>query len=306
MELQWLRDLARLADTGNFSRAAELNNISQSAFSRRIKALEDWVGTCLVDRSHQPATLTDAGEQILEAGKQAISRLEVARDQVRTALAQPDRYMVTFAAQHSIGWRFFPSWLQALERAFGPIVSRLRADDLPNCINDLRKSEVDFVISYESTFAKGIDDRTAFESLTIGKDRIVPVCKPNPDGTPMFCIDDRSREMLPYLRFGDKAPIGWHIEPVLKQRNLVPRLVKMYENSMGGALRIRARDGLGVAWLPKSLVEPDLASGLLTFAGDQSWAIDVDICLHKKRNNDNILIRKIWTFLRQREGIELT
>ena len=49
--LQWFKDLGRLALTGNFSQAAHLNNISQSAFSRRIKALEEWVGTPLVDRS---------------------------------------------------------------------------------------------------------------------------------------------------------------------------------------------------------------------------------------------------------------
>ncbi len=38
MDIQWFKDLGSLADTGNFSQAAVLNNISQSAFSRRIRA----------------------------------------------------------------------------------------------------------------------------------------------------------------------------------------------------------------------------------------------------------------------------
>ena len=54
-----------------------------------------------------------------------------------------DKYVVTFGAQHSIGWRFYPAWLQSLEEAFGPILSRLRADDLPNCMRDLKEGNVD-------------------------------------------------------------------------------------------------------------------------------------------------------------------
>lgn len=305
MDTQWIKDLASLAKTGNFSHAAQLNNISQSAFSRRIKAFEAWVGTALVDRSNHPVVLTDAGAQMLEAGNQALSRLETERVQIRESMAQPDKYVVTFAAQHSIGWRFYPTWLQAFEEAFGPIISRLRADDLPNCVSDLSRGEVDFVISYESEHAQGVERKPEFVSLVIGRDRLIPVCKPDAAGNPMFNIDDRSNSPVPFLRFGPSAPIGWHVEPILKKRNLNAKLNLVYENSMGGALRVRARDGLGVAWLPQTLVEPDMESKLLTWAGGPEWAIDVDIRLHRLKRNHNMMIRKIWTFLQLREGVPL-
>lgn len=305
MDVQWFRDLGSLARTGNFSRAAELNNVSQSAFSRRIRALEDWVGAPLVDRSSHPVRLTEAGRQMLEAGEQALSRIETEREQVRESLAQPDRYVVTFAAQHSIGWRFFPRWMQAFEQAFGPIISRLRADDLPNCVADLTRGEVDFVISYESEHARGVGPAPEFQSLVIGTDLLIPVCKANTAGEPMFRIDEESRLPIPFLRFGPTAPIGWHIEPMLAARALGGRLSTVYENSMGGALRIRARDGLGVAWLPLSLVEPDIEAGLMTWAGGADWAIDVEVRVHRLKRNDNKLIRKIWTFLALREGVPL-
>ncbi len=51
MDLNWLRDFECLGRTLNFTRAAEERNITQSAFSRRIKALESWVGLPLVDRA---------------------------------------------------------------------------------------------------------------------------------------------------------------------------------------------------------------------------------------------------------------
>ena len=67
MNIAWFRDLGNLAQTGNFSQAARLGNISQPAFSRRIQALEAWVGAGLVDRSRHPVKLTVAGQQMLEA-----------------------------------------------------------------------------------------------------------------------------------------------------------------------------------------------------------------------------------------------
>ena len=43
MELIWLEDYLALAETLNFSKAAEARHVTQPAFSRRIRALEDWV-----------------------------------------------------------------------------------------------------------------------------------------------------------------------------------------------------------------------------------------------------------------------
>ena len=305
MDILWFNDLANLARTGNFSQAAVLGNVSQPAFSRRIKALEDWVGTALVDRSHHPVKLTDFGQQMLEAGTQALARIEAEREHIRESLAQPDKYVITFAAQHSIGWRFYPSWLQAFEEAYGSILSRLRADNLPDCIDDLKDGLADFVISYRSRYAPGVPEIDSLESLTIGKDRLIPVCKSTSGGRPIFILDEAAQGLVPYLRFGADAPIARHIDPLLRERGIEPRLNAIYENWMVGALRIRAKDGSGIAWLPRSVVQPDLDSGLLTIAGDASWFIDLDIRLHRLRQHSNSLTRKIWAFLAVREDVPL-
>tara|TARA_R110000787_G_scaffold211281_3_gene321114 strand:+ start:56681 stop:57610 length:930 start_codon:yes stop_codon:yes gene_type:complete len=305
MDFSLFKDLAHLSRTGNFSRAAELSNLSQPAFSRRIKALETWVGVTLVDRSSHPAKLTGSGRQMLEAGEQAIARIETERDQVRALLAQPDKYVVSFSTQHSIGWRFYPSWLQAFEKSFGAIMSRLRADDLPNCIDDLKKGHVDYVIAYQSNYSPSMPKFPSLESLEIGQDKLIPVSKATPSGTPLFDIDDPNLSAIPYLQFGHTAPIGRHVEPLLKAGGLHQKLSVVYENSMAGALRIRARDGAGIAWLPQSLVQPDLDTGILTIAGKQSWHINLQILIHRTNSNTNELTRKIWTFLALRENVPL-
>ncbi len=303
MDVFWFHDLARLAQTGNFSQAAELSNLSQPALSRRIKALEAWVGVDLVDRKRQPVRLTDAGLQMLEAGQQALARLEQERSQILESRSLPDRYVITFGAQHSIGWRFYPAWLQAFEEVFGPILSRLRADDLPNCLADLKTGDVDFVIAYDHPQTRA-SEPGAQPSLVIGTDSLVPVCKPAPDGQPLFDFAP-GRAAVPFLRFGQDAPIAAHMEPLFAAQNLTPRLQTVYENAMAGALRIRARDGAGVAWLPRSLVAPDLASNLLVRTGAPDWEVPLEIRIHRNTDHSNRLTRAIWSFLEVRQSVPL-
>jgi LysR family transcriptional regulator, hypochlorite-specific transcription factor HypT len=50
MNPSWLGDFLTLAAIGNFSRAADARHMPQPAFSRRIMALEEWLGVDLFDR----------------------------------------------------------------------------------------------------------------------------------------------------------------------------------------------------------------------------------------------------------------
>jgi len=71
MELKWLEDFVSLARTGSFSRSAEERHVTQSAFSRRIQALEIWLGVSLIDRSTYPTTLTAAGRAFRETAEES-------------------------------------------------------------------------------------------------------------------------------------------------------------------------------------------------------------------------------------------
>ena len=66
MEIAWLEDFVVLARLRHFSRAAEDRNVSQPAFSRRIQALEAWMGTRLINRRTTPVTLTAEGDRFRE------------------------------------------------------------------------------------------------------------------------------------------------------------------------------------------------------------------------------------------------
>jgi DNA-binding transcriptional LysR family regulator len=107
MELLWLEDFNVLAQSGNFSRAAELRHVTQPAFSRRIRALENWVGVDLFERTTQGAVLTDAGRQMIESAQDLTRRLYQMRQEAREVAGKQARTL-HFAATHSLSFTFFP------------------------------------------------------------------------------------------------------------------------------------------------------------------------------------------------------
>uniref|UniRef100_UPI003342A077 LysR family transcriptional regulator n=1 Tax=Castellaniella defragrans TaxID=75697 RepID=UPI003342A077 len=76
MELRHLRYFKVLAETQNFTRAAERLHIAQPPLSRQIQQLEEELGVALIDRSCRPFALTRAGVFFYEQSVQILSRVQ--------------------------------------------------------------------------------------------------------------------------------------------------------------------------------------------------------------------------------------
>src|ERR1700741_834220 len=118
VETRWLKDFLTTAETRNFSRAAERLNPPKPALSRRIQALEDWLGARLLDRDTQPISLTREGELFLPAAEELLRGLDRARAEVR-ALRQASPTMVSFITTHGLATTVLPAWLPSLESIAG-------------------------------------------------------------------------------------------------------------------------------------------------------------------------------------------
>ncbi len=111
MELKWIEDFLSLAETRSFSRSAEARAVTQSAFSRRIRSLEVWLGTALLDRSTYPITLTADGRQFLETAEEVVRLLTLSRADFRARSDGAGLPVVTITALHSLCLSFLPRWL---------------------------------------------------------------------------------------------------------------------------------------------------------------------------------------------------
>src|SRR5690606_3470516 len=80
LETKWLEDFVALAMTRSFSKAAERRFVTQPAFSRRIRSLEEVVGLTLVHRSRTPVQLTEAGQLFLVTARNVVEQLPGLRE----------------------------------------------------------------------------------------------------------------------------------------------------------------------------------------------------------------------------------
>ncbi|MUL42997.1 LysR family transcriptional regulator [Streptomonospora sp. PA3] len=88
MDLQQMRYVVAVAETGNFTRAAERCLVVQSALSHQIARLERELGARLFDRTSRRVRLTPAGEAFLPAAHQALDAAERARAEVAAAAGE--------------------------------------------------------------------------------------------------------------------------------------------------------------------------------------------------------------------------
>src|SRR6187200_1499256 len=143
MNLSWLDDFLALAATGNFSRAAEERHMTQPAFSRRVRALEEWLGADLFDRSTQPARLTAVGEWFRTVADELVVRVARLPGEAR-AVAEAHSATLRIASTHALSFTFLPRWLRSLESrtTLGPV--ELASDVLQRCEALMLQNKVQF------------------------------------------------------------------------------------------------------------------------------------------------------------------
>lgn len=84
-----LQALAAIVEAGSFSRAAAQLQISKSALSQLIRALEDQLGVLLLNRTTRSVATTEAGQRLLDRFKPVMEELQRALDEARSAGSTP-------------------------------------------------------------------------------------------------------------------------------------------------------------------------------------------------------------------------
>ena len=299
MELKWLEDLLSLARTRSFSRTATERFCTQSALSRRIKALETWVGVPLVDRSAYPTSLTPAGLAFRDTAENVLRQMLEVRGDLRGRL-QPGSDAITIAALHTLSVVCFPRWLQACQERIGPFDVRLVPDNMHDCVRALNEGSCDLMLSYAHPSFPVLLDPERFPSVLLATERFLPVSRPDNAGRPLFALPGTRRDPLPYLAYGPDTLLGQATDFMLKRHQQQGiHLRCCFENPMAEGLKPLVKDGHGVAWMPASLIAQELTRGELVAAGDASWELELQTCLYCNADTAKPRVRQAWSALQE-------
>ncbi len=89
MDLRQLKYFVQIAETGNFSRAAEVLRIAQPSLSQQIKSLEAELGVPLFVRHARGVTTTEQGQQFYEHARRILQEIDNAKGVLRSQTSDP-------------------------------------------------------------------------------------------------------------------------------------------------------------------------------------------------------------------------
>lgn len=294
MDLNWLHDFVCLGRTLNFTRAADERNITQPAFSRRIKSLENWLGVPLVKRSTYPVQLTDAGHQFLPVAREIVASLTDVRQSIR-AEERGSTAFQRFAVLHAISVNYLSVRIAEFEKLIPNLRVRTYSDNLRACCQLLVDGSCDFLLYYRHKDVAPALDETQFHRKDIGTEEFFPVAASAAALAGGWDLSAPAAREIPYLSYDPNSFLGTVVDQTIGARK--PRLSLRYMDALAEAIKRRALAGSGIAWLPELAVADELARGDLVKVGGPEWQTTLTISLFCSLDRLDATGRAVWEAL---------
>lgn len=250
MDSNALKAFITIIDQGSFSEAAETLHLTQPAISKRLAALENQLGTPLLERRHRQIRLTDAGARLLPHARRILDEVHNARLALQDGAGEVSGHLALIASHH-IGLHHLPAWLQRLSREYPEVSLGLQFMDSEGAYDQMRKrtAELAFV-----TLSESMDQ--SFEVHVRWEDRMAFVVSPD---HPLAQLDSPGlAELSRYDALLPEAGTATYrtVSRLFLDADL-PLNLPMPTNYME-TLKVMACVGLGWSVLPVNMVDESL------------------------------------------------
>ena len=279
MELKWLEDLLALLEEKSITRAAERRHVTQPAYSRRVRQLEEWLGVELVNRSTKPVNIRPIGLAMEGEVRDLVNRFYALRNK-----AHENQNKITFIAQHTLSVSRVPQIIRHINQLSPKTSFRVMPANNDGC-ETLFLKEGGLLLCYQ-TSNRPIDFTDAsILKLKLGNDYLLPVV---------------SREMavsLGVVKEGMKLPIlmypkGGFLAECLANTCL-PGIYRDYrvelvcESAFSASLKEMVLGSMGIAWLARDLIHTELENGDLISLEEPLGSVVLDVLLFCNQDSGN-------------------
>lgn len=250
-----LRAFVAVADTLNFTRAAEKLGVSSSALSQLVRALEERVGVRLLHRNTRSVSLTEAGDRLFQRVKPAVEELGAAIGQTSHLREQPVG-LVRIHCFRTAADLYVRPILRSFHETYPDVVLDITVDDE---VVDVVEGRFDAAIRIGEVIEKDM------VAIRLGPDlRQVAVASPDylaRRGAPQHPRDLLSHQCIGWRWPGHERPYKWEF---LENGQWFEVAVEgpIIANSKEFCLQA-ALDGVGIAFPTDQLSAPHVVAGRL-------------------------------------------
>lgn len=162
-EILDLKAFITILDLGNFSRAAEALNISQPALSRRLRSLEETLGTPLLERTTRHVKVSPVGRSLEPFVRRLVDEFEVTFSSV-SEFGHRSGGLVTVACVPTAAFYFLPRVISAFHALYPDIRFRILDLSADPALDAVARGDADFGVNFvgashqDVTFTPLIED----------------------------------------------------------------------------------------------------------------------------------------------------
>lgn len=195
MDIGLARTFLEIAQNGSFAAAAERLNLTQTAISARIRALEQQIGRRLFVRNKAGARLTPAGERFVGPATALVQLWERARQEV--ALPPGREEGISLGGELSLWHPLLADWLAFMHRECPRVALRVEVDTPTRLIERVRDGSLDLATlynppQYQDIVAELVVEEQLVLVTTAGDGRVHRDSYVQVDWGPAFAINHRA------------------------------------------------------------------------------------------------------------------
>ncbi len=284
LDSRQLRAFQELARQGSFTAAAKNLNLTQSAVSHSIKALENALEVSLFERLGKSVCLTPSGEVLLKHADRILSRMERAQDEI-TLLGRPGHGRLRIGATVTISQYVLPSVLRELRESFPDFDITVVTADSRDLMQKLETGDIDVAVALENAYSDKLKPERLFQ------DQIQMALSPMHPFAKMKKIQSEDLALESFIFYSQNSETFRILEQQSRE-NGVNLKTALQVGSMA-AIKEMAKIGMGVGLLSPWVAEAELASGSLLFRPlpwkirERHWAIHRD-SRHEKQAIEDV------------------
>jgi DNA-binding transcriptional LysR family regulator len=254
MQIDSLKVFCDLADTESFTKAAQINNVTQSAVSQQISSLERLFKSLLIERSKKKFRLTREGQVLYEYSKQIIGTYQALQSKLQE-IKDIISGTIRVATIYSIGLHDLPPYLKKFLKGYPTVTVHVEYRRPNQVYEDVTGNVVDLgLVAYPSRDHK-------LEIVPLRKDPLVLVCHPQHPFAKHKSIKLKSLSGQKFIGFQPDIPTRKALDKILKESSVEVQHVMEFDNieTVKRAVEIDA----GVAIVPEGTVVQEVAKQTL-------------------------------------------
>lgn len=249
MHIENFKVFCDLVENQSFSKAAKINNLTQSAVSQQLRTMEKQFKILIIDRSQKQFKLTPQGEKVYSAYTSILKSF----NELEGELLDMQKILcgdVHVATVYSIGLHELPSYIRDFLSKYPEVNLKVEYRRSNLVYEDVEQGSVDMgLVAYKAP-------KSGLSFIPFKEDDLVFVCSPKHPLAKKQEVEPKDLDGVKFIAYEKDIPTRQASDKFFDDNNVSVKVIKEYDNTetVKNAVEINS----GIALLPAASVKHEL------------------------------------------------